>query len=258
MKQSKGIGKNGRGCVCSKALGGLGFWDLAAFNQAFLAKKGWCTIQQPELLRSLAWGNKLSEEGCMWKIGSSESIGVMTNNWLFGKIGCGFYNDPCVPMFAEDGMYSVKQGYILAMQRKDLAGTSDNSWIQSWWRKFLWSLNILPKIKMFVWRTCHNWLLVKLNLGNRGIDIDPFCFKCGACPETICHSLRKCMSVKHYWKGCSYYKKIKHLNGGDPMDWFQIISKRLSKDNFVHFVMVSWELWNARNRLLFGKPTPTS
>nr|XP_023916612.1 uncharacterized protein LOC112028177 [Quercus suber] len=45
------------------------------------------------------------------------------------------------------------------------------------WRK-LWSLNVLPKVRMFVWRACSNVLLTQNNLHCQKINIDPRCEFC--------------------------------------------------------------------------------
>lgn len=73
----------------------------------------------------------------------------------------------------------------------DFANSSNSKDISQWW-KFLWNLNIPPKIKSVAWQVCMNWLPVFKNLRERGVDVYPYCFGGGVAPELISHSLWTC------------------------------------------------------------------
>ncbi|KAL5732416.1 hypothetical protein ACOSQ2_032108 [Xanthoceras sorbifolium] len=80
---------------------------------------------------------------------------------------------------------------------------------QPWWGKIkgkplvtlrrgwlaLWNLNIPPKIKIFIWRVCHNAIPSLCNLYSRKIVVDPCCSRCGDAPESSAHALFWCCSV---------------------------------------------------------------
>lgn len=94
----------------SKEEGGLGFRDIAAFNDSLLAKIGWKLLQQPDALlsqvllgkychsssfmkssipsnashgwRSIMEGRKILEKGVGWLIGNGESIKLWKDPWL--------------------------------------------------------------------------------------------------------------------------------------------------------------------------------
>lgn len=94
----------------SKTIGGLGFRDLVLFNQALLAKQGWCIIQNPESLvarllkakyypnsdfldskigsrssfvwRSIYGAKVLLQQGLLWRVGNGFSINIWGDRWL--------------------------------------------------------------------------------------------------------------------------------------------------------------------------------
>ncbi|KAL5792216.1 hypothetical protein ACOSP7_000810 [Xanthoceras sorbifolium] len=71
--------------------------------------------------------------------------------------------------YSKDGKYSVKSGYWLASSlAQDGASSSSSSAGSSWW-KFLWGLNILAKVRMFVWRACRNLLPTRSLLAARRV-----------------------------------------------------------------------------------------
>ena len=90
--------------------------------------------------------------------------------------------------------FSVKTAYQVTLrmgqqQRVEHSGLVAECKI---WRR-LWSLIVLPKVRMFVLRACSNVLPTRDNLHRRKINIDPrweFCcqhlksadFKCWECP----------------------------------------------------------------------------
>ncbi|KAH0983068.1 hypothetical protein GBA52_010245 [Prunus armeniaca] len=94
----------------SKFVGGLGFRDLEAFNQALLVKQCWCILCNPESLvarvfraryhhssyfleanvgtnpsliwSSLQWGKELLNKGLHWRVQNGVSIKVYNDKWI--------------------------------------------------------------------------------------------------------------------------------------------------------------------------------
>ncbi|KAL5806397.1 hypothetical protein ACOSQ4_029130 [Xanthoceras sorbifolium] len=75
------------------------------------------------------------------------------------------------------GIYSAKNGYWFDRERHKFASCSDGSTLAAWWTK-VWRLNIPPKVKFFLWRTCHNWLPCMTNLARHGVPVQDLCPKC--------------------------------------------------------------------------------
>jgi len=76
-----------------------------------------------------------------------------------------------------------------------------------WQYKWIWKLDVMPKIKIFLWQLCHNALPSRGTLLRRGLQIDPLCSTCFADIEDLDHIFRHCpmahkvwdMAVAHQW-----------------------------------------------------------
>uniref|UniRef100_A0A2N9F8H0 Reverse transcriptase domain-containing protein n=1 Tax=Fagus sylvatica TaxID=28930 RepID=A0A2N9F8H0_FAGSY len=118
LPSGKSIGKSGANSVGKKKMEGMGFRDLALFDQALLAKQGWRLMQNPNTLlhrvlkakyfpdctfmeaqipshasyswRSLAQARHVIRLGTRWRIGTGTKVNIWRDNWInansLGKI----------------------------------------------------------------------------------------------------------------------------------------------------------------------------
>ncbi|KAK2663091.1 hypothetical protein Ddye_001665 [Dipteronia dyeriana] len=66
------------------------------------------------------------------------------------------------------GMYSVKSGYHLGCSLVKLTSSLGLNGVEGWW-KCLWRIEILLKVKVFIWKACKDWIHTMSNLHRRGI-----------------------------------------------------------------------------------------
>ena len=66
------------------------------------------------------------------------------------------------------------------------------------WNK-IWSLNVPPKVRTFLWRACSNCLPTRDNLHQRRVSVEPHCEICHHKSETVSHILWECPLARNVW-----------------------------------------------------------
>jgi hypothetical protein len=103
--------------------------------------------------------------------------------------------------YDEKEIFLVKTAYHLYMTvfNSHIAGTSGTGDSAVQWKR-IWDLNVVPKIKQFIWRLAHNSLPLKVNIKRRGIECNTLCVCCKKLDEDGAHLFLKCKEVKKVWK----------------------------------------------------------
>lgn len=132
---------------------------------------------------------------------------------------------------------TIKAGYA------HLAGfESEERDMVSQFTKIIWKLQILPKLKVFLWKLHHNAMAVKGNLENRGINVSPKCDYCGKDWKDVQHLFRFCRLARPAWATC--YLAIRYILVFYSKDG--VNSPRIEI-----FVAMLWSLWVTRNEKAF-------
>ncbi|XP_043700415.1 uncharacterized protein LOC122651162 [Telopea speciosissima] len=167
---------------------------------------------------------------------------------------------------ARNGIFTIKSAYHLLCNQHDqqFSTRATSSHRHAWedipsevWKR-IWNIKTLPKVKNFLWRCCANGVASSENLMKRHIPIDPSCSRCGHDPKSIDHLLFLCPIARAAWFGSN-------LTVGIPVDgpftlaqlllhWpcLNFHDKRCNEDVLCLLSFMCWNIWLARNDLVFG------
>ncbi|XP_030487056.2 uncharacterized protein LOC115703971 [Cannabis sativa] len=159
-----------------------------------------------------------------------------------------YMEDTLIWPFTPNGQYIVKSGYRVGREMNlNLTRCSNMTDIQKWW-KMIWSLHLPPRMKLFGWRVCHNWLPAKMNLKHRGMEVNTRCELCARYDETLTHALWSCDKVKGIWKLLPWYKQASKLGEGSMFDILKSLEQTINRQDFEDAIKILWEIWENRNR----------
>ncbi|CAL1393441.1 unnamed protein product [Linum trigynum] len=150
-------------------------------------------------------------------------------------------------MYNENGAYSVKSAYkfIRGNQHDTLVRLHNrNSEDPEFW-KFLWNIQIQPKVRIFLWKMCKNILPVGVNVEEWIESSAPECPFCNL-PETQTHALRECEWIRRRWKNYGEKELYEIGEGKSCIDWLAQIFRSASMERIQRFCAILWFLWKER------------
>lgn len=158
------------------------------------------------------------------------------------------------------GCYKVKSRYHEAVNQAHLGSNLSSSsmcWSEKEWR-FVWNLNLPPKLKHFVWRIYHNALATCQNLFSKRCANTACCPLCLTAPESIEHLLFDCDWSKRVWFGCNLGLRCDDLGSLSVRDWFgncftSLGTSSWGKSVICSMIWVAWTIWKGRNDHLFNR-----
>ncbi|CAN1132820.1 hypothetical protein LINPERHAP2_LOCUS7265 [Linum perenne] len=115
------------------------------------------------------------------------------------------------------------------------------------WRS-IWSLQIPPKLRFFLWRLCHRILPSTEALRSREKDVPLECQVCHDGPESIEHIFYKCLVSKMFYIYTGIH--IEALPHTHPtITWRAIASRPILEQQL--WVLSWWRIWKSRNWVVF-------
>ena len=127
--------------------------------------------------------------------------------------------------YDKQGIYSVKSGYQIAFHLKFPNWPSiSNSKLTEW--NVIWKLEILAKIKNFMWRVAQDLLPTTENLWKMKIVQDPWCPRCGSKGENVFHALFACKASQKMWKLIDFKEDLEHITNQDVLSVLQGLMER--------------------------------
>lgn len=158
--------------------------------------------------------------------------------------------------FSADGDFNLSSVCLLA------AGYSNTVMMnpEGEW-KWMWRLNIPPKLKFFIWQCLHEMLPSRVLLNKRGTSLPQECPLCLSFPETTEHLLGHCSVSKRWWESLNSEGSSRSL---DSLSWKSWLKWNASTRHyhgshcipmFLIFCFCLWEIWLYRNFIVFNKGT---
>ncbi|KAA3456989.1 reverse transcriptase [Gossypium australe] len=204
------------------------FWNATLGNNSSYAWK------------SIYAARKVLEDGIGWRVGSGSQISVLQARWLprwagekfkqllqtVGLIKCQnllinqqrlgnlftpmeahaiccillsiyTFEDKMVWCADNSDIYTVHSGYRCLVE-SNINDTTNTDYTRIY--KKIWELNLLPKIKIAIWRFTYEYIPTDANLYNRRISSSPICPNYGEALENFLHTLLMCGPAKNVWR----------------------------------------------------------
>ncbi|KAL6204632.1 hypothetical protein ACLB2K_021899 [Fragaria x ananassa] len=168
-------------------------------------------------------------------------------------------SDVAIWHYTNDGYYTVKSGYWLAMELKQVGKSTSSSGEKgetnsnSIW-SIIWGLSVPNKVKLFLWRAYHAFLPCVERLFKRKVCSSDICSRCGGASESVLHSLWACRIAQKVWK-CSWLAGVVKLW---KFQSFSVLLHRVAmegtnKELDLFGLVCSWWIWKCRNDTIHGK-----
>ncbi|KAL5779060.1 hypothetical protein ACOSQ2_009797 [Xanthoceras sorbifolium] len=129
-----------------------------------------------------------------------------------------------------------------------LSSFSSND-VAGWWR-FLWSLKIPAKVKLFLWRVFPGWVPSLCKLFEKKVANSAWCPLCDRHDESILHAIWGCKSLHSVREACGF---MALPAAGDfiPIRDFLVGCQRLHNSSAFELLSVMWwRSWFRRNKLI--------
>ena len=151
------------------------------------------------------------------------------------------------------GEFEQKNAYGIARGDCEHSTAFKGNWI--------WKMDSMSKIKMFIWKCFLLSIPVGEVLQERGIIQDAQCRVCKNKKESILHALRDCTFAKLTWEKLGISNSGRGFSSGNLGDWLE---KNTSINAFkfasipwhILFPFAVWKLWMHRNGLAFKEKRP--
>ena len=112
-------------------------------------------------------------------------------------------------------------------------------------------MQVLGKVKHFLWRACLDSLPTKQNLWRRKITACPKCEACNSFPENTIHALWECDEIRAVWVRDFDWIDRRKVARGSFVDLWELLGTRL--DTRELFAVTAWHLWTRQNKKMLNQ-----
>lgn len=169
-------------------------------------------------------------------------------NVLLPRYGAG--EDTLIFTDSTTGVFSVKQAYNIISHHG--SGMQDDRVWNLVWKKG----NILPRLRVFLWKLLHGVLPSAKILASRMSRGDPTCVVCNQGEEEVMHMLFLCPFAKACWLISPLVLRSENL----PLDLSEILkmtAQHSSDEEWTDMANVAWSIWRCRNEKVYGGQVPS-
>ena len=127
---------------------------------------------------------------------------------------------------------------------------------------WIWKLNLLPKIKVFLELLLRETLPTCEFLIARRIEITNFFYLCNQSNENIDHNFKLCLFVQGIWYRIKYNCLTPLFYEGNFLSWLELVYKnykthcKFFKHPMEKIGIIPWNIWTHRNHVVFRKSKP--
>ena len=141
----------------------------------------------------------------------------------------------------KNGVFAVRSGYHFLLDDSHCTdpGPSDTSLLVQAWNT-IWSIQVPPKVRHFLWRASHKSLPTRQNLHRRHVIDDPICPSCNSKMETTLHIIWLCSTSQNVWQSLPWSQKLIRDTYSDFQELLLNCVQNLSHSELQLFAMVSW------------------
>ena len=129
-----------------------------------------------------------------------------------------------------------------------------------WEYNWLQKLDIMPKLKIFLWQLCHSSLPTRGTLSDRGLRVDPACPFCHSEVEDMDHLFLHCTIAQGCWNLAISHNWINaNLVFSPQLTVLQMLSTTCNARPNVHMdriISLLWSIWKIRNGAVFRNTSP--
>jgi hypothetical protein len=152
----------------------------------------------------------------------------------------------------KEGSYTVKPGYNIIKLWQENANSAPNSTnsfdIKLW--KTLWSLHMIPRHKVLLWRIIQQAIPVKHALSRRGMQGQLSCPRCFQKVETIDHVFKDCHYADIVWFGSKLGIRFSSIQTSFRA-WLIYFIININEEDLSYVAAIYYGIWYARNQQVF-------
>lgn len=150
-----------------------------------------------------------------------------------------------------DGCYSVNSAYRALLGDSAVFHEASPSSESALWQ-IIRRAKVLPRVKLFAWRACHEALPTRLGLSHRISSMDGLCSHSGGANESGFHAIHMCPRAKEVWR-LSSFQLHQPLEGTRIADLWHYNLKDMQDEEVELFLTLCWAIWNARCKSMIAQ-----